>query len=386
MRVTAEKMVAGGRCLARVGGKAVFISGILPGEDAEIRIDHQKKDYDEASVIELVKSSPHRVEPACPAFFKCGGCSLMIAKSEVQHSLKEQILLDLLKRFKVEYSGKIGQIESQPFEYRSRFQFHKGKDGSVGLCASKSGRVVPVRDCPVAVKEIRALLANGELRRLSQDAPKERFSVFSFGGKTLVENNVDNKFSFELCKKTVSFDVRSFFQSNVTALEKTIAAIFSFFGKSKPKGSGGTFLDFYAGAGVFSLCSSDLFDKLYLIEENAASVAAARENLFNACPKNARVFMQRDSEWVKSEEAKEEFDAAIFDPPRGGIGKQAIGWLFGAKIKRLAYLSCNAPTFARDCAMLSSHGWILHNLMLCDFYPQTPHMEVLGFFSKNKEW
>ena len=390
MRVTAEKMAAGGRCIARIDGKAVFVSGMLPGEVADISLVARHKDFDEGCIVNLLETSPYRVQPACPQARLCGGCSLMIASHEGQRKFKKEILRDLLARFHCKYDSIIEEISSSPLEYRSRFQFHKSGEGDVGFCAKASGAVVPLADCPVAVREVRSLLKDGSLKKRASRVAKDRFNVFSYGGKTLIEGEGSSEFCLDFCCKSVVFDIRSFFQSNVGAFEKTARLIVQSLAGRGGKG-GASFLDLYAGCGVFSLLALDAFDDLYLIEENRASCVAARANLgYNvaegAQKKRMRVFEMRDSEWVKTREALRAFDAAVIDPPRGGIGKKAMQWLLQSKIGRIAYLSCNAPSLARDAALLVAGGWSLDRIVLCDFYPQTPHIEALGFFSREGEW
>ena len=395
MRIFAEKMVAGGKCIGRQNGKTVFVRGMLPGETAEAVCTVQKKDFDEGEAVEILDPSPHRVEPLCPCAASCGGCDLMAADYAFQLTLKQDILRDLLRRFKCGYHGPVEVLSGSPWEYRSRFQFHKtpaDKNGkqAVGFCARSSCKVTPVRDCPVAVPGIRQLLRTGELARQADGLPKDRFHVFSYGGKTAVESAVPekNRFTLRLSGKPVSFDIRSFFQSNVPLLEKTAETAFA----DIPPDDAGNFLDLYAGCGVFSVLvhGRSAFRNLFLVEENPVSVSASKVNLRAAAESSPRrkvsphFFCMRDSSWVKTPAAQETFSAAVLDPPRSGAGRATIQWLAGAKIGRLLYLSCDAPTFARDTAMLSAGGWKLDRLLLCDFYPQTSRMETLGFFSRTE--
>ena len=384
-------MAAGGRCIARIDGKAVFVSGVLPGEVADIALTARHKDYDEGRLVNLLEPSPYRVEPACPLAGECGGCSLMIATHEGQRKFKKEILQDLLARFKCKCDYIIEEIVSAPFEYRSRFQFHKGEGGELGFCAKESGRVVPLIDCPVAVREVRSSLKDGSLKRRAARVAKERFNVFSYGGETLIEGEGTGIFSLEFCGKRLQFDICAFFQSNVAVFKKTAAEIVRSLAAEEGGGRRRSFLDLYAGCGVFSVLAQDAFEELHIIEENSLSCIAAKANLsYNdagcAHGNKARVFAMRDSEWVKTKEAANAFDAAVIDPPRGGIGKAAMKWLLQANIGRIAYLSCNAPSFARDARLLIEGGWQLRRLVLCDFYPQTPHIEVLGFFCRESEW
>ena len=396
MYVTGEKIVTGGKCIAHIDGKTVFISGLLPEETAEIKITKSRRDYDEAETVKILEKSPRRIVPPCPNAGVCGGCSLIMAESGYQQELRTGILRDLLERFKCHYDGVIEIIPSRPFEYRSRFQFHKTAGGKPGLCGKASNRVIPVNDCPVAVPEIREMLADGELEKKAALLPgKDRINVFAFAGKKSVESPVDteNLFTIVINNKKITFDIRSFFQSNIPAFEKAASTALSGFrfdntGTDNSTSKGKTFLDFYSGCGVFSVMAENIFQKLFLVEENAMSIAAAENNLGRNISGNktdALFFRMKDREWTETEESKMEFDGAVIDPPRTGIGKKTLSWLFSAKIKNLRYLSCEPSTFARDTAELISNGWKLEKVFLCDFYPQTHHIETLGFFSRTEQ-
>lgn len=382
--------------MGRRDGKAVFVPGMLPGETAEIKITRTKKDYDEAEIVRLLEPSPKRVEPPCPHAAVCGGCSLMIAENTFQRELRAGILMDALKKSKCGYEEKIQVLPSTPFEYRSRFQFHRTRGGSPGLCGRASRTVVPIRDCPVAVPEIREMLANGELKEKTAAFPEDaRIHVFAYHGKKAVESpsESENAFTIELCGKTLSFDIRSFFQSNIPVFEKTAAkALSGFHFKRGGARAETSFLDLYSGCGVFSVVAGDRFHTRFLVEENGLSVAYAKRNLADSSPRSgegasaekraALFFNMKDDRWIRTQEAAGEFDAAIIDPPRTGIGKRTLEWLASARIENLRYLSCDPSTFARDAAFLISKGWVLQNVFLCDFYPQTHHVETLGFFSR----
>ncbi|MBO5386358.1 TRAM domain-containing protein, partial [bacterium] len=94
MEIKAEKIVFGGDCIGKIDGKTVFVSGMLPGETAEIKILQSKKDYDKAIATKIIESSPHRVNPKCPFYGKCGGCNLQIAESQYQITLRKEIFTD----------------------------------------------------------------------------------------------------------------------------------------------------------------------------------------------------------------------------------------------------------------------------------------------------
>jgi 23S rRNA (uracil1939-C5)-methyltransferase len=74
--VGVESLAHDGRGVTHIGGKAVFIDGALPGETVAIDFLASHRNYDEARVRAVHTPSPHRVEPRCPHFGVCGGCSL----------------------------------------------------------------------------------------------------------------------------------------------------------------------------------------------------------------------------------------------------------------------------------------------------------------------
>ena len=87
-----------GRGIARVGGKAVFIEGALPGERVRFRVFKRRRQFDEAGLVEVLVPSPDRVTPRCAHFGVCGGCSLQHLAPAAQLAAKERQLLDNLER------------------------------------------------------------------------------------------------------------------------------------------------------------------------------------------------------------------------------------------------------------------------------------------------
>jgi tRNA (uracil-5-)-methyltransferase len=72
------------------------------------------------------------------------------------------------------------------------------------------------------------------------------------------------------------------------------------------------------------------------------------------------------------------FDALVVDPPRAGLSPELRAWLRPETVRRLVYVSCNPVTLARDLGQLLSGGFVLDDLRLFDFYPQTSHIEAVA--------
>lgn len=370
MKIKAEKIVFGGDCIGKIDGKTVFVSGMLPGETAEIKILQSKKDYDKAIATKILEPSPFRTEPKCKYFGICGGCNLQMAKDEYQITLRKDIFTDCFKRNLKDDFEKIPEIEvisANNWEYRNRFQFEKG-----GLQEKSQNKTVKIDFCPVAVEKVNHLLQNKLI-----PATKDR--LFVFDDKTSLDTET---YSVKVLDKNILFDVRGFFQSNITMLEKTIPLLIKDF-ENLPENS--RLLDMYAGVGTLSCFAEDFFQEVYLVEHNKKALAFAKENLKNASnqnPNDKKIlnFPQSGEKFVSSKWANNHFDVLIIDPPRSGIEKPVLSWILEKKIPIIRYLSCDSVTHSRDAKKLLEAGYKMKKLYLLDFYPQTSHIESLSYF------
>ena len=85
-----------GRGIGLVDGKTTFVHGALPGEEVIARRLKKRRSHDEAVALEISEPSSHRVEPRCPFYDRCGGCSLQHMSYEAQLRHKERVLLAAL--------------------------------------------------------------------------------------------------------------------------------------------------------------------------------------------------------------------------------------------------------------------------------------------------
>ena len=87
-----------GRGVATWAEKKVFVHGALPGERVMVRLTDRKRSYDEGETVEVLEASSHRIEPRCPHFGQCGGCSLQHLEGSRQIEAKQNTLLQNLER------------------------------------------------------------------------------------------------------------------------------------------------------------------------------------------------------------------------------------------------------------------------------------------------
>ena len=399
-------MVFGGNCLAKVNGKNVFVPYAVPGETLEIEITKSFRDYDLARITRIIKASPHRVQPFCPLYEKCGGCNMQHISAEYQRTLRANMLKDSFAREGLTVPD-VQIISGSEKGYRARIQLTCG-----GFNEKESNAVVPLASCPVATDCINSYLAavpqdkrpRGRVH-IFGDSRVQNASVFehlilaeekkslklgqqdmSEKLKKRVKHYVKPRFAgtvadeantcqITLAGKTIQFDARGFFQSNLDVLEKTIATLTTNLG-------GKNALDMYAGAGVFSVFLSDLFEKVTLVEHNRDALVQAEINLAG---KKHESYGVSGAKWVRENAAqilsgKGNFDAVIIDPPRSGMEKEVRDWLCANKVGQIRSVSCDPATHARDAAALVKSGYSLAKLYLLDFYPQTSHIESLAFF------
>jgi 23S rRNA (uracil1939-C5)-methyltransferase len=173
--------------------------------------------------------------------------------------------------------------------------------------------------------------------------------------------------------KTIRFDLRCFFQSNVEMVEKLIP--FALEGLK-----GGMALDLYCGVGLFGAFLKDAFARVLAVEENPISLEYALSNIGDT-----HDFLRGRVEDLLAQErgllAACRPDAVVVDPPREGLDAAVREFLIARKPPRLVYVSCNPVTLARDLKTLLAHGFALDDLRLFDFYPQTAHVEAVAKLS-----
>src|SRR5919107_1979663 len=168
--VEVERILPGGVGLAHAGGRTVFVALAAPGDLARVRVEAVRGRAAFASVVEVLRPSPARVEPPCPYFGRCGGCDFQQLDYRAQLEAKVEIIRDCLRRVaRVEPPSEI-HITPSPSEwrYRSRARWqHDAVRNFLGYYERGSHRVCDVVECPVAAPEVQSRLTR--LREMMKD-------------------------------------------------------------------------------------------------------------------------------------------------------------------------------------------------------------------------
>ncbi|MGL5978997.1 MAG: 23S rRNA (uracil(1939)-C(5))-methyltransferase RlmD, partial [Erysipelotrichaceae bacterium] len=95
---TCESYTYNGHGVVKIAGFPLFVKDILVGEEALLVVTMVKKTYGYAKIVELRKTSPHRVQPACPIYQRCGGCQLQHMDAQEQAKFKTEQVEQLMRR------------------------------------------------------------------------------------------------------------------------------------------------------------------------------------------------------------------------------------------------------------------------------------------------
>ncbi len=375
VKLRIEKLVAGGDGLAFHEGKAVFVPFALPGETLLASITARRRDYSQASIVELLEPSRHRVEPPCPIYGECGGCNLQHLSYSRQVEEKALIVGEAFSRTARVEIGEMAAVPSLPFAYRNRMQFHFTKERRLGFMKRASSDVVEAPTCLIALRPIQDWIEEraGDARAYSELEPyvlgKDRFLVFGYGDEVWVEGE-KGLVEVLVAGQAIRFHVRGFFQSNLYLLD--------YFVPDAVAGlSGGRAADLYCGVGLFARFLAPSFDTIVCVEQNPYALDLAKTNV----PGKGHEFSPLSVEdWVRTDSAKRPFDLVLVDPPRTGLAPSVRRWLASAKPPSIVYLSCDPVTLARDAGELAGAGYALQSLKAFDFYPQTNHVECNARF------
>jgi 23S rRNA (uracil1939-C5)-methyltransferase len=345
-RLRIAEVAFGGRGVGRLeDGRVVFVPFVIAGEMVRVEIVRERKSYLEARLLEIEDPSPQRVEPPCPYFGHCGGCSYQHMSAPEQLRVKRAQAAQVLRR--------IGRFENPPVEaaipspkpyaYRNRITVH-ARGGRIGFFGQDGRDLVDIARCPIAEPAVNEALA--------------RFRA----GPPLREGNYTLR---------ADPDRRTFQQTNDAAAAELLALVERLIA---PIG-GECLIDAYCGAGFFIKRLRERFERVVGLEWDARAVAAARrdalpheEYLCGDAAEHHAVALQSAplaSTWL------------VTDPPSEGLSDAARRAIGEHPPAHWIYVSCNPSTLARDLAELRD-AYDLLSVTPLDMFPQTAEIEVIA--------
>ena len=151
----------GGEAVARLDGKAYFIPGVLPGERVHAETVVERGSWARVRLVEVLERSAQRLDPPCPHFALCGGCTWQYAEYEEQLRWKQSIVCGQLNHL-----GRVEDPEVRetvapgaPYHYRNRMDFSVA-ERAPALHERRSNHLVPLATCHILAPELADVFEN----------------------------------------------------------------------------------------------------------------------------------------------------------------------------------------------------------------------------------
>jgi len=391
----------GGDAIGRLpDGRAVFVPFGLPGERVRIRLVHEKKNFARGELLEVLESSPQRINAKCVHFGECGGCHYQPLPYETQLEAKTEILRDQLRR--------IGKIENppvqpmiscpNPWNYRNHMQFHLTNEGRLGYVGANGHTIIPITECHLLNDTIDTLWPQLEFE---VDTPIDRVSLRTDADDDLMlilesdeleapeleleagisvvhltEEDAlvmagEDHLVMQVLERAFHVSAGAFFQVNTVMAEKMVTHLLE-----KLPLPAKTILDVYCGVGLFSAFLAPKCERLIGIELSPSAFEDFAVNLDEF--DHVELYEGAAEDVIPHLEVEQAI--VLVDPPRAGVDKRALDGIRALDPPVIAYVSCDPSTLARDAARLIAGGYRLVNVTPFDMFPQTYHIESISLF------
>ena len=432
LEVEIDSLAFGGRGVARTGGYVVFVAGALPGDRVRAEVTKSKRRFAEARTVDLIRPGADRVADSCTHGGEpCPGAPWQGLPYERQLAHKQEQAADALRRIGGLDGFELEEIEPavERWRYRNKLEYSFGADGegeaTLGFHArGRWDRIVDVEDCKLASE--RGNATRNEVRewaRFESIAPYDgraekgilRNLVVREGRRTgqvqtrLVTSPArfprppvdlhtaiegpsggtdgptgvlgEERLREELGGLELEISHGAFFQTNTEMAERLYAVAGEYAGLS---GSERVF-DLYCGIGTIGLTMAARAGEAWGLEIVPEAIADAERNAERNGIGNARFLAGNARTGVRPliEKAGKP-DVVVIDPPRAGLSQKIVRRVIECEAPRIVYVSCNPTTLAPNAAQLVEAGYRLSRVRPVDMFPQTPHIECVALFEKDR--
>ncbi len=420
----------GGMGVSSINDRPLSVRNALPGERVRARILRKKKGVRFAEGLEVL-DTPHtnRRTPACDYFPRCGGCSLQHIEYAHQLSHKQTELNHALDRMDVvpQRWKQATSLQSHGYRRKARLGVRiVGGEVLVGFRESFSSRVARIDDCRMLAPQLACLirplkvclaglsaphripqlelamgddgcvvilrhldpLTRDDVSVLNRFASAQQVVLLSQAGGyetvcPVAGGNEVPLLHYSLLKGglTMAFDPREFTQVNAEMNQSLVDNVLEYLQPVE----GLRILDLFCGIGNFSLPLVQGGAQVIGVEFAASAVDRARAN---ACANGLD-----EVEFVAGDLYREadfmatlgRVDALVLDPPRSGAGPLLRRWLelLHPTLAQIVYISCNPVSFAEDAHTMEQAGYRLVEVGAYDMFPQTAHVETIGYFCRS---
>ncbi len=427
-------------------GKTVIVKNGVPGQKIRFSVNKIRQGKAEGRILEILENAPTEIEPACPHFGQCGGCTYQNLPYKEQIALKEsQIKRMMDEAVNGDYVWD-GMKESPAKEgYRNKMEFSFGdeyKEGPLALGMHKRGSfhdIVNVTDCKIVDEDYRKILGctldyakksglpyfhrmkhigffrhllvrkaakTGEILidLVTTSQGEEDFETWvkallnlPLDGRIVGILHTRNDGVADMVKDegTEILYGQDYFFEELLGMKFKITP-FSFF-QTNSLGAevlyetvreyiGDTkdkvIFDLYSGTGTIAQILALVAKKVVGVEIVEEAVEAAKENAELNMLDNC-TFWEGDVLKV-IDSLKEVPDIIVLDPPRDGVNPKALEKIIQFGVDKIVYISCKPTSLARDLEMLQGCGYQAERIACVDLFPGTYHVETVVMLSHKK--
>ncbi|TCT37342.1 class I SAM-dependent RNA methyltransferase [Martelella mediterranea] len=411
--VTIAKLGSQGDGIAETTGGPVFVPFALPGETVMIA-----RDKGHGTILSVLQASAKREQPSCRHFGPdgkngtCGGCALQHVAEDDYRAFKVALVQDALTQHGIDCPVE-PLVTSGPGERRrATFAGRRTEEGILlGFSSPSSHHIVSIEECPVlspalferlpALKLLAGILAsNSDPFRIAVLETETGLDISFSGLKTPSEKRrqaairaamtvkgiarltLDDEIIVEPVKPALQIDgtkvfppPASFAQTTERAEDAMAALVLSHLKGAK------SVADLFSGFGTFALRLARKA-QVHAVEFDQKALEALDYAVRNRQGLKAVSIERRDlfRRPLLPRELKG-FDAVVFDPPRAGAKEQAEE-LARSKVSRIAAVSCNPATLARDLRILIEGGYRVESVTPVDQFYWSPHVEAVALLKK----
>lgn len=428
---------------AEKAGKKVFVAFALPGETVRAKVHETHKKYEEADCEGIIDHpSADRVEPICPHFGVCGGCSLQHMHPDAQITFKQDVLKSHFAHFgNLEPQAWLPPLRSTRTDYRRKARLGvrwviKKDSMLVGFRERKSGYLAELNVCKVLdaqigerIEQLKQLLtglagretipqlemAIGDKIEGASPADNQSVAMIVRHMQPLIDSDIEQLLAFtrplnwqlylqpegydsvhridapdapmRLHYELPEFDVRfAFSPLDFTQVNRDInRQMVKLACDLLDLKSGERVLDLFCGLGNFSLPLARCVGPsghVIAVEGSSDMVERGYENAALNGIEHVEFYAQDlTKDFSHQPWAAQGFDALLIDPPRSGA-EEVMHYLPKFKAKRIVYVSCNPATLARDAGILVQAGYRMKKAGVMDMFTHTGHVESIALFEK----
>jgi 23S rRNA (uracil1939-C5)-methyltransferase len=408
--VTIARLGAQADGIADTSNGPMFVPFTLPGEKVNVAVAGKKAD-----VVAFLETSPQRVAPKCRHFGECGGCAIQHLEDGAYRDWKRQILVDALRSRSIDIEVDPIVVCEPHSRRKAALTARKTDKGLLlGFNAALSHRIVNMEECPVMlpsiVENLDVLRKLGMLVGQTVDPFRLAVTQTASGLDVAMEGSgkpegkrrqavvdfclhngiarlaIDGEIIIEPKKPVVMIDDISVppppgaFLQAVESAEQVMAGLVTEHLKKAKRVA-----DLFAGIGTFALRLARS-SEVHAVEGDAGALAGLDRGFRYATGLKKVTIEKRDlfTRPMTWKELDATYDGLAFDPPRAGAEDQAKQ-IARSNVQRVAAVSCNPITLARDLRILIDGGYILKRVVPVDQFLWSPHLEAVALLEKQKK-